>query len=255
MITEETIQKMYQLKLTTMAEAFRQLLQSPPDQQLSWEEKLGLLIDREWSDRESRRLARRVREARLGVRAAIEDVVCEPGRGIEKPLLRQLASCQWVTAHQNVILLGPTGIGKSYLAAALAEVACRKGLRALFTRVPRLTEELAVARASGAYGATLARIAKIDVLVLDDFLLAPMKDSERRDLLEVLEDRYDKSSTVITSQLPTKTWHEALGDPTIADAICDRLVHNAYVVALKGHSMRRRKAPAQQSSEAQEHNP
>lgn len=157
--------------------------------------------------------------------------------------------------HQNVILLGPTGIGKSYLASALAEVACRKGLRALFTRVPRLTEELAVARASGAYGTTLARIAKIDVLVLDDFLLAPMKDSERRDLLEVLEDRYDKSSTVITSQLPTKTWHEALGDPTIADAICDRLVHNAHVVALRGHSMRRRKATAQQTTEAQDQKP
>ena len=255
MITEETIQKMHQLKLTTMAEAFRELLRSPPDQQLSWEEKLGLLIDREWSDRENRRLARRVRDARLGVRAAIEDVVCEPGRGIDKPLLRQLASCQWVSAHQNVILLGPTGIRKSYLASALAEVACRRGLRALFTRVPRLTEELAVARASGAYGTTLARIAKIDVLVLDDFLLAPMKDSERRDLLEVLEDRYDKSSTVITSQLPTKTWHEALGDPTIADAICDRLVHNAHVVALRGHSMRRRKATAQQTPEAQDQNP
>jgi DNA replication protein DnaC len=254
-ITEETIQKMHELKLITMAEAFRQLLQSPPDQQLSWEERIGLLIDREWTDRENRRLSRRVREARLGVRAAIEDVACEPGRGIDKAQLRQLASCQWVKAHQNAILLGPTGIGKSYLASALAEAACRKGFRALFTRVPRLTEELAVARASGAYGATLARFAKVDVLVLDDFLLAPMKDSERRDLLEVLEDRYDRSSTIITSQLPTKTWHEALGDPTIADAICDRLVHNAHVIALRGHSMRRRKAGNPQAKEASDPNP
>jgi len=254
-ITEETIHKMHELKPTTMAEAFRELLQSPPQQQLSWEEKLGLLIDREWSDRENRRLDRRVREARLGVRAALEDVVCEPGRGIDKALLRQLGSCQWVKAHQNVILLGPTGIGKSYLASALAEAACRRGLRALFTRVPRLTEELAVARASGTYGATLSRFAKIDVLVLDDFLLAPIKDAERHDLLEVLEDRYDRSSTVITSQLPTKTWHEALGDPTIADAICDRLVHNAHIVALRGHSMRRRQANPDQTSEASETNP
>jgi DNA replication protein DnaC len=250
MITEETIQKMHELKLNTMAEAFRQLLQSPPDQQLSWEERLGLLIDREWTDRENRRLNRRVREARLGVPAAIEDVVCEPGRGIDKALLRQLASCQWVKAHQNVIVLGPTGVGKSYLASALAEAACRKGSRALFTRIPRLTEELAVARAAGAYGTTLGRLAKIDVLVLDDFLLAPMKDTERRDLLEVLEDRYDRSSTIITSQLPAKSWHEALGDPTIADAICDRLVHNAHIVTLRGHSMRRRKANSPQAAEA-----
>ncbi|HET9933374.1 MAG TPA: IS21-like element helper ATPase IstB [Polyangiaceae bacterium] len=238
-----------------MAEAFRQLLASPPEQQLSWEEKLGLLIDREWTDRENRRLARRLREAHLGVRASLEDVVCEPGRGIDKPQLRQLGSCQWVKAHQNVILLGPTGVGKSYLASALAEAACRRGARAFFMRVPRLTEELAVARASGAYGATLARFAKADVLVLDDFLLAPMKDSERRDLLEVLEDRYDKSSTIITSQLPTKTWHEALGDPTIADAICDRLVHNAHVVTLRGHSMRRRKGASQPATEVSTPNP
>jgi len=217
---------------------------TPPNNQLSFEEKIGMLVDREWSERENRRLDRRLKDAKLGVRASLEDVVCDPARGIDKPMVRQLATCQWVRAKQNVIAIGPTGIGKSFLGAALAEAACRHGLRALFVRVPRLLEELAVARASGTYTSSLARIAKVDVLVLDDFLLTPMQDAERRDLLEVLEDRYDRCSTVITSQLPTKTWHEAISDPTIADAICDRLVHNAHVLALRGPSMRRKKGLA-----------
>lgn len=240
-MTEETIQKLIQMKMPTMAKELRDLQAAAPGNQLSFEEKIGMLVDREWTERENRRLARRLKDAKLGVCASLEDVVCDSARGIEKPTVRQFASCQWVRAKQNVIVIGPTGIGKSFLGAALAEAACRHGLRALFVRVPRLAEELAVARVSGAYAQTLARIAKIDVLVLDDFLLAPMKDTERRDLLEVLEDRYDRCSTVITSQLPTKTWHEALGDPTIADAICDRLVHNAHVVALRGPSLRKKK--------------
>jgi DNA replication protein DnaC len=240
-INEETIQKLLDMKLTSMAQSLRELIAGPPDASLSFEEKVGMMIDREWSDRENRRLARRIKEARLGTRASLEDIVCDAARGIDKPTVRQLAGCQWVRSHQNVVIIGPTGVGKSYFGAALAEAACRKGLRALFLRVPRLVEELAVARASGDYASTLARLSRIDVLVLDDFLLTPMKDTERRDLLEVLEDRYDRTSTVITSQLPTKTWHEALTDPTIADAICDRLVHNAHVVALRGPSMRRKK--------------
>lgn len=224
-----------------MAKVLRELLEAAPGNQLSFEEKVGMLVDREWTERENRRLARRLKDAKLGTRASLEDVVCEPGRGIDKPMVRQLATCQWVRAKQNVIAIGPTGIGKTFLGAAIAEAACRHGLRALFVRVPRLVEELAVARVSGTYVPALMRIAKVDVLVLDDFLLTPMKDTERRDLLEVLEDRYDRCSTVITSQLPTKSWHEALGDPTIADAICDRLVHNAHVLALRGPSMRRTK--------------
>jgi DNA replication protein DnaC len=232
---------MVEMKLMTMATTMRELLASPPSQELSWEERIGMLIDREWTDRENRRVARRIKEARLALRANLEDVACDPARGLDKATVRQLATCQWVRAKQNVIIIGPTGIGKTYLAAALAEGACRKGLRAPFLRVPRLVEELAVARVSGTYAQTLARISKIDVLVLDDLLLTPMKDAERRDLLEVLEDRYDRCSTVITSQLPTKSWHEALGDPTIADAICDRLVHNAHALALRGPSMRKKK--------------
>jgi len=237
------------MKLLTLAKGLREMQDTPPNNQLSFEEKIGMLVDREWSERENRRLDRRLKDAKLGVRASLEDVVCDPARGIDKPMVRQLASCQWVRAKQNVIAIGPTGIGKSFLGAALAEAACRHGLRALFVRVPRLLEELAVARASGTYTSSLARIAKVDVLVLDDFLLTPMQDAERRDLLEVLEDRYDRCSTVITSQLPTKTWHEAISDPTIADAICDRLVHNAHVLALRGPSMRRKKGLASTQSE------
>ncbi len=249
MINEETIQKLIELKLTTMAKALRELGDMPPATQLSFEERIGMLVDREWTDRENRRLARRLKEAKLGVRASLEDVTCDAARGIEKGTIRQLATCQWVRAKQNVIAIGATGVGKSFLGAALAEAACRQGFRAFFVRVPRLVDELAVARVAGTYASTLARIAKIDVLVLDDFLLAPMKDAERRDLFEVLEDRYDRCSTVITSQVPTKTWHEALGDPTIADAICDRTVHNAHVLALRGPSIRKRKGLGQRQPE------
>jgi DNA replication protein DnaC len=238
-----------ELRLATMAKALREVLETAPGNQLSFEEKIGMLVDREWTERDNRRLARRLKDAKLGVRASLEEVACDPARGLEKSALRALGTCQWVRAKQNVIVVGPTGIGKSYIGAALAECACRHGLRALFVRVPRLLEELAVARAAGSFASTLARIAKYDVLVLDDLLLAPMKDSERRDLLEVLEDRYDHSSTVVTSQLSTKTWHEALGDPTIADAICDRLVHNAHVLALRGPSIRRKKGLGSSQSE------
>jgi DNA replication protein DnaC len=247
-ITEETIQKLNEMKLLTMAKVLREILESAPGNALSFEEKVGMLVDREWTDRDNRRLARRLKEAKLGTgRACLEDVVIEPARGIEKATIRQLATCAWARAKQNVVIIGATGVGKSFLGAALAQTACRHGMRSLFVRVPRLVEELAVAHVAGSYSSTLARIAKVDVLVLDDFLLTPMKDAERRDLLEVIEDRYDRCSTVITSQIPTKTWHEALGDPTIADAICDRLVHNAHVLSLRGPSMRRKKglAPAQ----------
>ena len=234
-----------------MAKVLMEIQQTAPGNALSFEEKIGMLVDREWTDRDNRRLERRLKEAKLGTgRASLEDVLVDPARGIDKPTIRQFATCAWVRAKQNVVLVGATGTGKSFVSAALAQAACRHGLRALFVRVPRIVEELAVARAAGTYAATLARIAKVDVLVLDDLLLTPMKDTERRDLLELIEDRYDRCSTVITSQIPTKTWHEAFGDPTIADAICDRLVHNAHVLSLRGPSMRRKKglSPTQPES-------
>jgi DNA replication protein DnaC len=241
MLIEETIEKLLALRLPTMAAATREVLQSAPSEQLSFEDKLGLVVDREWSERDNRRVARRIKEARLGTSASLEQIDCDGARGLDKALVRQLMSCQWAKQKQNIIITGATGTGKSFVASALAEAACRQGMRALFVRVPRVVEELAVARASGAYASTLAKISRIDVVVLDDFLLTPMKDAERRDLLEVLEDRYSRASTIITSQMPTKTWHDALNDPTIADAICDRVLHNAHLVELHGQSMRKKK--------------
>ena len=173
--------------------------------------------------------------------ACLENVRCGPTRGIEKAQIRQYATCGWVHAKHNIIIRGATGVGKTFLACALSESACRRGMRALFRRAPRLLEELALARASGTFGATLARLAKFDVLVIDDFLLVPLSDAEKRDLLEVLEDRYGHSSTILTSQLDPKTWHESLGDPSMADAICDRVVHNAHVIGLRGPSIRKEK--------------
>jgi DNA replication protein DnaC len=180
------------------------------------------------------------------MQACLEDLWCDPARGVDKAVVRSFGTCHWVRAKQNVIVIGMTGTGKSYIGAALAEAACRHGFRALRVRVPRLLADLAIARADGSYGAALSRLAKLDVLVLDDLLIAPLKDTERRDLLEVLEDRYDQRSTVVTSQIPTKTWHEMLADPTVADAICDRLVHNAHVLKLGGPSIRRKKALQQE---------
>jgi DNA replication protein DnaC len=241
MLIEETIEKLLAMRLPTMAAATREILQSAPSEQLSFEDKLGLVVDREWSDRDNRRVARRIKEARLGTSASLEQIDCDTARGLDKALVRQLMTCQWAKQKQNVIITGATGTGKSFVASALAEAACRQGMRALFVRVPRIVEELAVARASGAYASTLAKISRLEVVVLDDFLLTPMKEAERRDLLEVLEDRYGRASTIITSQMPTKTWHDSLNDPTIADAICDRVLHNAHLVELHGQSMRKKK--------------
>jgi len=239
---EETLTKLHELKLTSMAQAVRELMDTAPGHQLSFDEKLGIVVDREWTDRDNRRLARRIKEAKLATRASLDNVLCDPERGMDKATIRALASCQWVKSKHNVVVVGKTGVGKSYVGAALADAACRTGHRAIFFRVPRLLEELALARAAGAYASLLGKLSRVDVLVLDDFLLNPMSDIERRDLLEVIEDRYDKTSTVITTQMPTKIWHEALQDPTIADAICDRLVHNAHVLKLGGPSIRRTKA-------------
>jgi len=251
MTVEETIDKLIQLKLPHMASALREQLDRRAGSALSVEECVGLMVDREWTEQDNRRVRRRIKDARLGMQACLEDLWCDPARGLDKAAVRALGACGWVRAKQNVIVIGMTGTGKSYLGAALAEAACRRGYRALRTRVPRLLGELAVARADGSYTATLSRLAKLDVLVLDDLLIAPLKDSEQRDLLEVLEDRYDHRSTVVTSQVPTKTWHEMLADPTVADAICDRLVHNAHVLSLKGPSIRKKKGLGEKSTEEQ----
>jgi DNA replication protein DnaC len=249
MTVEEIIDKLIQLKLPHMAKALRDQLDRATGSALTVEECVGLMVDLEWTERENRRTGRRIKDAKLGMQACLEDLSYDPARNLDKAVMRALGTCGWVRAKQNVIIIGMTGTGKSYLSAALAETACRQGYRALRVRVPRLLGDLAIARADGSYGATLSRLAKLDVLVLDDLLIAPLKDTERRDLLEVLEDRYDHRSTVVTSQVPTKTWHEMLADPTLADAICDRLVHNAHVLSLKGPSIRKKKGLGEKNTE------
>lgn len=241
MIDEETLRKLNEMKLHAMSDALQKLLVDSPGNQLSFSEKVAMMIDGEWTARENRRLHRLLRAAKLGINACLEDVKCDPARGIDKAVVRSLATCQWIRHKQNVIVVGKTGVGKTFLGSALAQAACRNGFRALRTRVPRLLHELAIARADGSYSDHLSKLAKLDVLVLDDFLIAPMTDSERRDLLEIFEDRYGASSTVLTSQVPTKQWHEMLADPTVADAICDRVVHNAHVLAIRGPSIRQTK--------------
>jgi DNA replication protein DnaC len=236
---EPTLEKLTKMRLTVMASAIRELESSPKGHELSWDEKLALVVDKEWHARENKQLERRLKDAKITRAASLENVRLDPARGIDKPGLRELAAGKWIDATNNIILVGATGTGKTFLASALAELACRLGKRARFVRVPRLLEELAVARAEGAYALTLTRLTKFDVLILDDFLMAPLADVERRDLLELLEDRYQKASTVFTSQVPTKTWHSAIGDPTIADAICDRILHNAQMITLKGPSLRK----------------
>jgi DNA replication protein DnaC len=237
---EPTFEKLTSMRLSTMASALRELESMPPSHDLSWQERLAILVDREWQERENRRLHKRLKDAKLTRNASLENVIVDPARGLDKATLRELATSQWLDEKHNLILIGATGTGKTYLAAALAEHACRKGLRALFIRVPRLFEELAIARAQGTYAATLAKYLKFQLLVLDDFLMAPLADAERRDLLELLEDRYDQASTIFTSQVPTKSWHSAIGDPTIADAICDRILHNARNITLRGASLRKK---------------
>jgi DNA replication protein DnaC len=240
MLHEPTIEKLYGLRLTTMAEAWQQQQRDAKSGDLTFDERFALLVDAEYQARDNRRLTRLLKDAQLRIaQACIEDVATSAARGLEKATLRQLASCSWVTEHLNVLITGGTGVGKSYLACALGQSVCRKGLRTLYRRVPRLLDELALARADGSHARLLAKLAKFDVLVLDDWGLGAPKDAQRHDILEVIEDRYGRVSTIVTSQLPREKWHEWIGDPTMADAILDRLVNNAYKVELKGHSRRK----------------
>ena len=209
---------------------------------LAFDERFGLLVDAEWIDRQNKRLARNLREAKLRLSdACIEGIDYPPRRKLDKAVIRSLASCAWIQEHHNVVITGPTGVGKTYIACALAQQACRKGYRALYRRVPRIFDEILLARADGTYPRWLAKVARFDVVVLDDWGLVPLADSERRDLLEIMEDRYGNRSTILTSQMPVEQWHDQVGDPTIADAFCDRLLHNAHRIELHGPSRRQEK--------------
>lgn len=248
MLNEQTLEKLKLLRLVAMAATFTQQQQRADSNQLAFDERFGLLVDAEWLARENKRLARTLKEAKLKIsQACIEDIDYAPRREIDRAVIRQLASCRWVAEHHNVVITGMTGTGKTYLACALTQQACRKGHRALYRRAPRLLDELALARADGTYVRLLAKLARADVLIIDDWGLAPLRDQDRRDLLEVLDDRYGTRSTIITSQLAPSKWHDYLGDPSNADAICDRVLHNAHRIVLKGPS-RRKANPDEQSN-------
>ena len=243
MLAEPTLERLSELKLHVLARAWQAQQEDPAVTDLAFDERLALLVDAEWTDRRNKRLDRLLRAAKLRIAGAcLEDIEYAKERKLDKASVRQLATGRWIEAHHNVVITGATGVGKTYLACALAQQACRHGYRALYRRAPRIFDELTLARADGSYARLLARFAKIDVLVLDDWGLAPVKDVERRDLLEIMEDRHGLRSTIWTSQIPVPQWHDHVGDPTIADAICDRLLHNAHRIVLQGPSRRKVKA-------------
>jgi DNA replication protein DnaC len=241
MLNQPTIERLHAMKLNGMADAFRQQLETPDSNQLSFEERFGLLVDRQWDWKQNRALTRRLQLAKFKERGVIEDIDYQHPRGLDRKLVRTLATSDWVRQHHNILFIGPTGIGKTWLACALAQKACRDGFFALHKRMPELFRDLAVARADGSIGQLLLKFSRIDVLVLDDFAMAPLKDSERRDVLEICDDRYQRRSTILTSQMPIAHWHEQIGDPSIADSIMDRLVHNSYRIELNGESMRKKR--------------
>jgi DNA replication protein DnaC len=244
MLNQPTIEKLRALRLGAMAEAWQQQQEQrgADYSAMSFDERFGMLVDAEWAARENKRLTRALKEAKLRLgQACIEDIEYGARRELEKSVMRQLATCRWVAEHQVILIDGATGTGKTYVACALAQQACRKGYRAMYRRSSRFFDELRLARADGSHPRLLARIARVDVLILDDFAIAPMTDADRRDLLEVFDDRHGQRSTIIASQLDPANWHDYLADPNLADAICDRVLHGAHRLKLKGPSRRKEK--------------
>jgi DNA replication protein DnaC len=239
MLTEMTVHTMNGMKLFGMAGSFQQRLADPKQAELDHAEFVGLLVEDEKTYREDRRLKRLLKNAKLRFPSAcVEDIDYSPPRSLPKPTMRELSTTRWIEAGRNVLLTGPTGIGKSWLACALGNLAARAGFTVAYVRAPRLLEALQQSRGDGTHLKSLAKLAKVQVLILDDFLITPPAAQERKDLLEVVEDRYQAASTIIAAQCPIKRWHAAIGDPTLADAICDRLLAKAYKLELDGPSLR-----------------
>lgn len=241
MLTHPTLEKLLEMRLLGFAQGLKEQMGQRDLGGLDFMARLSLLVDREAAYREDRRLRTRLKHARLRQRASVEDVDFRTVRGLDKRLFLSLSSCLWLKDRLNLLLTGPTGVGKSYLACALGEKACREGYTVHYQRMPRLLGDLSIARGDGRYAKLMASLAKTDLLILDDWGLGPLTDVHRRDLLELLEDRHDRRSTLATSQLPVESWHDWIADPTLADAILDRLVHNAYRIELRGDSMRKKR--------------
>lgn len=240
MLNEQTVMKMEAMRLTGMAGMYKDLLDNPQHTDLTPAELVGLLVDAESTYRDNRRLKRLLRNAKLKQQACIEDIDYRTPRGLHKKVILELTSCRWIENNRNVIITGPTGCGKSFLACAIGNHSCRKGYSVFYTRAPRLFSTLYQTRGDGSYLKHLSKLSKFNIVIMDDIGLSPMNEIERKDFLEIVEDRNLTSSMVVTSQVPVKDWYQIIGDPTIADAICDRLLHNAYRIELTGESMRKK---------------
>jgi DNA replication protein DnaC len=245
MLTHPTLSRLVTLGLTGMAKAFDEQRQQPDIAALGFDERFALLVDREATERENKRLVNRLRFAKLRQNAVVEDIDTKEPRGLDKALFHKLVAGEWIERRQNLLIIGPTGVGKSWIACALGHKACRDNRSVIYRRPPRLFDALALARGDGQHARLLKMLARVELLILDDWGLAPMLAELRRDLLEIMEDRHERGSTIVTSQLPVEHRHEIIGDPTIADAILDRLVHNAHRLTLKGESLRKAAAKRQ----------
>lgn len=233
MLINPTLDNLRKLKLNGMVKALENQMEMKDIKDLSFEDRLGLLVEAELLVRDNKQLVSRLKTANLRLSACIEDLDLKAGRGLDKSNIVALSSCDWLRLHRNVLVTGPTGSGKTYTSCALAQKACREGFAVVYERASKLFHDLSLAKATGKYQSLLSGLSKKSLLVIDDFALAPLTDEQRRDLLEIVEDRYNRRSTIVVSQVPHDHWHEIIGDPTIADAILDRLVHNAHKLQLK----------------------